>query len=229
MAFARIAADTRTAHLALVGGLNDSYAAALSTLIGALGLEHRARVTSVTTDVAQWWTMANGFVLASDAESLPRSILEAMAYEVPVLATDVGGVSEVVHEGLTGFLVRPNDIEDLTLRIRSLLNTDPVDLKVMTEAAARELHTTRNASGYVDVYLRLLRGLARDPLAPPKSFCERSRPPCRSGLPVSRGILVSDSWLANAGDAAAAWGPRRCSVPSSETLRSSTPPTNTKR
>jgi D-inositol-3-phosphate glycosyltransferase len=172
MAFARIAADTRDAHLALVGGLHDSYAEALSTLIDALGLEHRARVISVTPDVAQWWTMADGFVLPSDAESLPRSILEAMAYEVPVLATDVGGVSELVHDGVTGSLVRPNDIEDLTLRIRRLLDTDPADLKVMTKAAAREVRATRDGSGYVEAYLKLLRGLARDPLAPPRSICE---------------------------------------------------------
>jgi glycosyltransferase involved in cell wall biosynthesis len=170
MAFARVAADTPDVCLALVGGLDDPYAAALTTLIGGLGLEHRARVVPVTTDVAQWWIMADGFVLASDAESLPRSILEAMAYEVPVLATDVGGVAEVVHDGVNGFLVRPNDIEALAFGIRRLLATDPEELGMMTEAAAREVRATRDGSGYVDAYLRLLRGLANDPMAPPTSL-----------------------------------------------------------
>lgn len=169
-AFARIAAATGDAHLALVGGLGDPYAAGLLTLIRALGLEYRARVVPLTTDVAPWWIMADGFVLPSDAESLPRSILEAMAYEVPILATDVGGVSEVVRDGVTGFLVAPNDIDDLTLGLRRLLGSDPGDLRAMTKTAAQEVRATRESTAYVDTYLRLLRGLAQDPLAPPQSL-----------------------------------------------------------
>ena len=52
---------------------------------------------------------ADAVCLASDAEGVPMAILEAMALGRPVVATDVGGVSEAVESGVTGLLVPTND------------------------------------------------------------------------------------------------------------------------
>lgn len=49
------------------------------------------------------------FILPSYNEGLPISILEAMSYKIPVIATDVGGISEVVHHEVNGFLITPGD------------------------------------------------------------------------------------------------------------------------
>jgi glycosyltransferase involved in cell wall biosynthesis len=77
---------------------------------------------------------ADALCLASEAEALPMSILEAMALERPVVATDVGGTREQVADGETGFLVRPGDARALT---RALL----------TLARDRELAAALGAAG----------------------------------------------------------------------------------
>lgn len=49
------------------------------------------------------------YILPSYNEGLPISILEAMSYKIPVIATDVGGISEVIHNEVNGFLITPGD------------------------------------------------------------------------------------------------------------------------
>ena len=51
--------------------------------------------------------MSDLLVCASDVESLPRTVLEAMAWELPVLATAVYGLPELIEDGETGWLCRP--------------------------------------------------------------------------------------------------------------------------
>jgi glycosyltransferase involved in cell wall biosynthesis len=59
-------------------------------------------------------------VLPSMTEGLPRVIIEAMAVGLPVIATDVGSVKELVKDGENGFLVKPTDIDALTKAILNL-------------------------------------------------------------------------------------------------------------
>ena len=65
--------------------------------------------------------MTDIFVLPSYAEGMPMSILEAMSYSVPVVATPVGGVPELVLDGETGLLVMPGDIDALCEKIALLI------------------------------------------------------------------------------------------------------------
>ena len=62
----------------------------------------------------------DAFVLPSRAENLPVSILEAMAHALPVIATRVGGVAELVDDGCTGLLVEPEDVGALAAAITAL-------------------------------------------------------------------------------------------------------------
>jgi glycosyltransferase involved in cell wall biosynthesis len=63
------------------------------------------------------------FVLPSLSEGLPRSIMEAMASRLPVVATDVGGVGELVSHGSTGYLVPSEDAEALVGRMAEILGS----------------------------------------------------------------------------------------------------------
>lgn len=64
---------------------------------------------------------AHGGLLSSDWENLPHSAVEALSVGVPVVATSVGGVPEVVHDGENGLLVPPGRPEELAAAIRRLL------------------------------------------------------------------------------------------------------------
>jgi glycosyltransferase involved in cell wall biosynthesis len=56
-------------------------------------------------------SLADIFLLPSDQESFGLAALEAMACEVPVIATRVGGIPEVIEDGVDGYLVAPRDVE----------------------------------------------------------------------------------------------------------------------
>ena len=67
----------------------------------------------------QW---ADVYILPSYNEGLPIAVLEAMAYGKPVISTTVGGIPEVISQGINGFLIRPGDTKSLTSAIKNLIN-----------------------------------------------------------------------------------------------------------
>jgi glycosyltransferase involved in cell wall biosynthesis len=68
------------------------------------------------------------FTLPSYGEGMPVSIIEAMAYGLAVISTPVGGIPELVDDGVTGYLVKPGDIEDLYEKLKILI--EQADLRV---------------------------------------------------------------------------------------------------
>jgi glycosyltransferase involved in cell wall biosynthesis len=83
------------------------------------------------------------FALPSYAESMPVSLVEAMAAGVPVIATGVGGIPEAITDGVTGFLVGPGDTSTLTRVLRKVLLDRTLAARV--GAAAREAARLRFA------------------------------------------------------------------------------------
>lgn len=76
-------------------------------------------------DIVPYYFLMDIFVLPSFFEGLPNVMLEAMAMEKPVVATDVGGTSDLVRDGENGFLVPHGDVESLASAIKKLvLDTD---------------------------------------------------------------------------------------------------------
>lgn len=64
---------------------------------------------------------ANIFVLPSHYEGVPMAILEAMAWALPIVATAVGGIPDVVSDGVEGLLVKPEDVDGLAIALNTLL------------------------------------------------------------------------------------------------------------
>lgn len=109
---------------------------ALERLIRQRGLEDRVRLAGHQTDTIAWFEAMDIFALSSLREGLPNVLLEAMALEVPVVATRVGGVPGLVSDGESGLLVKPDDVDGLTTAIRTLAETPNVRRRLA--AAARK-------------------------------------------------------------------------------------------
>ncbi len=88
----------------------------------SLGLQDQVQFFGTCRNVPEILAQAHIFVLTSRYEGLPISILEAMRAGLPVIANDVGGVSEEVEEGVTGFLVPRGDGARLRDRLAVLLD-----------------------------------------------------------------------------------------------------------
>jgi len=86
-----------------------------------LGFHDRIRFIGQVLDVEARLAEAQAFLLISNWEGFPRSILEAMRAGLPVVASAVGGISESVHDGECGFLVQRGDVDGLRSRIEQLL------------------------------------------------------------------------------------------------------------
>ena len=113
-------------------------------------------------DVDRILRAADIFVLASELEAAPMAILEAMAAGLPVVATAVGSVPEMVRAGVDGRLVSPGAPEQLATVIGELAGDGA--LRERMAQAARETHRTRFASAaMVDRYEALLAAAAPSP------------------------------------------------------------------
>jgi glycosyltransferase involved in cell wall biosynthesis len=101
-------------------------------------LEKRVCFLGLRHDVPDILLQANALVLSSRYEGLPLAILEAMAARLPVVATRVGGNATLVEDGLTGWLVPPDDPRALAEAMARLLR-DPIRARRMGEEGRRRV------------------------------------------------------------------------------------------
>lgn len=117
-AFAILRAEIPTARLYLLGdGLLRDELAALAT---TLGVTDSVTMAGWRNDVDDWYAAADVVVNSSDNEGTPLALIEAAASGRPVVATRVGGVAEVVHDGRTGLLAErddPGGLAELLIRL----------------------------------------------------------------------------------------------------------------
>jgi N-acetyl-alpha-D-glucosaminyl L-malate synthase BshA len=104
-------ASVLNVRLVLVGDGPDCHEAEL--LVGQLGLRDKVDFVGSQQDVAETLRNADLLLSTSETESFGLTIAEAMSCEVPVVATSVGGVPEVIEHGVTGFLAPLGDIQCL--------------------------------------------------------------------------------------------------------------------
>jgi glycosyltransferase involved in cell wall biosynthesis len=111
---------------------------ALEALAARLRIDPPIRFLGRRTDVPELLSAADGLALSSAWEGSPNVVLEAMAAAVPVVATDVGGVSELVRSGETGFVVPPRDSHALSIAM-GLVMALPIEARRNMGAWARDL------------------------------------------------------------------------------------------
>jgi glycosyltransferase involved in cell wall biosynthesis len=96
----------------------------LERLLRETGMAARFVFGGFEDDMARFYAAIDAFVLSSHAEGLPLVILEAMAHEKPVVATDTGGIGELVVDGETGLLVPPGSPDRMAAALVTVLETE---------------------------------------------------------------------------------------------------------
>ncbi|WP_209425027.1 glycosyltransferase family 4 protein [Pararhodobacter sp. SW119] len=160
-AFARVAAVYPNARLTLVG--DGPERAMLESLAMTLGLTETVHFAGYRSqeEVKALLNEADMLVLPSFAEGLPVVLMEALASRIPVIATQVAGVSELVRDGETGLLVPPGDVNGLVEALDRLL-ADPSLCRRLGEAGRAAVLDRHDVTREAERLLALFRGGAAE-------------------------------------------------------------------
>jgi len=133
-AFSKVAART-SAHLLLIGEVRNT---GLEEQVRALGLTGRVHFTGFRADAPQIVRGCAVFVMPSRArEGLPKAVIEAMSQGVPAIVTAVGGMPELVENGVSGLVIPPNDPEALADALERVLGNQALRTSLSAGARAR--------------------------------------------------------------------------------------------
>jgi L-malate glycosyltransferase len=146
--FAAVLATT-PCRLELVGDGPDR--PRVQALVQALGLDGNVRFRGEMDDLVDLYGASRVFLLPSESESFGLAALEAMACGVPVVASDVGGLPDVVADGETGFLAPVGDVPALAECARRLLIDDALH-ETMSRLARERAETCFSLGPAVDRY-----------------------------------------------------------------------------
>ncbi|MDH5642967.1 MAG: N-acetyl-alpha-D-glucosaminyl L-malate synthase BshA [Gemmatimonadota bacterium] len=125
-----------------------------------LGLDDKVRFLGKLNTVVDVLQAGDLFMLPSSSEAFGLGALEAMSCGLPVVASNVGGVPEVVEDGVSGFLHPPDDLDGMAHSAIELLKDDALYEKVSRGAIARAetFSVDRVVPMYENMYERLMRG-----------------------------------------------------------------------
>lgn len=121
-----------------------------------LGIASKVRFLGLRHDIPQLLASSDLSVLPSHEEGFSNVILESMAAGLPVVATRVGGNSEAVMDGVTGWLVPPRDPEELAIKIIDLLK-NAMKAKSWGEQGRRRIAGLFTLDKMVEAHLKLYR------------------------------------------------------------------------
>jgi glycosyltransferase involved in cell wall biosynthesis len=157
-AFARVVSGRERCHLLLAG--DGRLRGRAESLSGRLGLSARVRFLGQQNDVSELLCAVDIFALASRWEGHPVSVMEAMAAGLPVVATRVGGVPDLVEEGVSGLLVPPGDPAALGQALACLADAPPRRRSMAKAAKLRGagFSADRMVTAYADLFVRVVEG-----------------------------------------------------------------------
>jgi glycosyltransferase involved in cell wall biosynthesis len=156
-AAARIAAQEASSRFVIVG--DGVLRPELEHLAYELGIAHRVIFTSWRRDLPCIYADLDVLVVSSDNEGTPVSAIEAMAAGRPVVATRVGGLTDLIADGETGYLVPPRDPDQLASTILRLLQDPEAARRIggAGRAMAQERFTIQRLTGDIEhLYNQLL-------------------------------------------------------------------------
>lgn len=148
----------RNVHFLIIGeGLLENK---LQNLISEYGLEEKITITGFVSNIERILKCIDIGVLLSEFEGMGRAILEYMASGLPTVATNVGGIPELIAEGKNGFLIEPGDVNNFAAKIQLLIDDEL--LRSSFGLNARQSFVSKFTSAemnnrIVDIYKGLIR------------------------------------------------------------------------
>jgi len=139
----------------------------------ARGLRGRVHFLGPRTDVPGLYRACDAYVLSSAWEGMPNTVMEAMASGVPVVATDVGGVRELVETGASGYVVPAGEPAALAEAMVAMMDLEPDQRAAMGRVGRERIEQEFAIEGIVDRWVEALRavssrkGLALEPSGAP--------------------------------------------------------------
>jgi glycosyltransferase involved in cell wall biosynthesis len=150
--------ENKNIHLLLVGS-GQGYAMAiddkLKNYVLVNGLDKSVTFTGIVHNVSDYLQAADFFVLPSQSEGMPLTLLEAMACGLPCIATDVGGIKDLVKDGMNGLLVPYGDTNALFQAMSAFLN-DPDCASRLGQAGHKKIQERDDLEALADRYVTLL-------------------------------------------------------------------------
>lgn len=161
-AFRKVTLCENNATLLLIGDGELRYE--IEKYVSEKGLSERVRFLGLRKDIPELLAASDIFVLSSDWEGLPLAVIEAMAAGKPVIATAVGGLPELIADGINGILVPPG-YETALANAMTKMATNPIAAKQMGEIGRKVAKDKFAGEGmvreYEKLYLKELSHIAR--------------------------------------------------------------------
>ena len=132
-AFGKLKTD-QDIHLNIIGEGPEK--ASIIEKVKSLGLEDRVTFHRYVPDAETIYPMIDLLILPSLTEGIPLTLLEGMLFGLPIIASDVGGIPEIIENNRSGLLVKAGSVDDLTEKM-NLLIEDP-DMRMRLGNGARE-------------------------------------------------------------------------------------------
>ncbi len=160
LAMKRLVEKNIDAYLVLIG--EGELREDIESQINELGLHRNVRLLGNRTDVNELMPCADVFVLSSRHEGLPMVLLEAMSCGIPVVASKVGGIPEIVRNGVNGFLVPSENPSVLADQLECMLTVENAREmgRVGREMVARDFSMVKTANQYARLYEKAMSRIA---------------------------------------------------------------------
>lgn len=130
----------------------------LESLMQDYDLEEFFTLMGHTDNMDAFYQELDLYINTSLHEGIPMSILEAMSYGLPVIAPDVGGISEIIEDGVEGYLIHGRDPEDFSERCIRLVENRQLRAKMSKaarEKVIKEFSMEHMAEEYYKLYIRI--------------------------------------------------------------------------
>lgn len=123
--------------------------------IDHLNIKKYCKIISDCQNPEKYLRISDCFVLTSKSEGLPISILEAMRERVPVIATNVGGISEIITDKKNGFLIPSNNVKELTKLMKKISTMSKADRQEISRNGYQTLREKFSLRNMIESYYKL--------------------------------------------------------------------------